>query len=213
MTAPTSRAAIDAAIADLQAHRRAWAAVSPAERAALAGELARRFLAVADRWAAACETAEGIDPRRPCAGAGEEMLVGPYFILRNLRLLRKSLLSIAKTGRPRLPGAVWTRPGGGADRGGDRLAARIFPQDLYDRLFYPGVTAEAWMEAGVIRDNLPEALAPAYDRTERAAGASGGVALVLGAGNVSSIGPMDAFYKLFVEDRVVLYKPNPANAY
>jgi len=217
VTAPTSRAAIDLAIADLQAHRRAWTAVSPAERAALAGELARRFLAVADRWAAACETAEGIDPRRPCSGAGEEMLVGPYFILRNLRLLRKSLLSIAKTGRPRLPGPVWMQPGGGADRGADRLAARIFPQDVYDRLFYTGVTAEVWMEAGVTRENLPDALAPAYApdsrRAERAAGASGGVALVLGAGNVSSIGPMDAFYKLFVEDRVVVYKPNPANAY
>src|SRR5262249_165919 len=41
----------------------------------------------------------------------------------------------------------------------------------------------------------------------------GKVALVLGAGNVSSIGPADALYKLFVEDQVVLFKANPVNAY
>jgi len=37
--------------------------------------------------------------------------------------------------------------------------------------------------------------------------------LVLGAGNISSIAPMDALYKLFVEKQVVLLKMNPVNAY
>ena len=41
----------------------------------------------------------------------------------------------------------------------------------------------------------------------------GRVALVLGAGNVSSIGPMDALYKLFVEDQVVVFKTHPVNVY
>ena len=41
----------------------------------------------------------------------------------------------------------------------------------------------------------------------------GGVALVLGAGNVASIGPMDVLYKLFVENRVVVLKMNPVNDY
>ncbi|RYE89999.1 MAG: aldehyde dehydrogenase, partial [Myxococcales bacterium] len=40
----------------------------------------------------------------------------------------------------------------------------------------------------------------------------GKVALVLGAGNVSSIPPMDFLYKLFVEDEVVMLKMNPVNA-
>jgi hypothetical protein len=34
---------------------------------------------------------------------------------------------------------------------------------------------------------------------------------VLGAGNVSSIGPMDALYELFAKDHVVLLKLNPVN--
>jgi acyl-CoA reductase-like NAD-dependent aldehyde dehydrogenase len=37
--------------------------------------------------------------------------------------------------------------------------------------------------------------------------------LVLGAGNVSSIPPMDLLHKLFVENEVVLLKMNPVNAY
>src|SRR5690606_29141913 len=50
---------------------------------------------------------------------------------------------------------------------------------------------------------------------EKAAGKAqpGGVGLVLGAGNVASIGPMDALYKLFVDDEVVILKTNPVNAY
>ena len=41
----------------------------------------------------------------------------------------------------------------------------------------------------------------------------GGVSLILGAGNVSSIPPMDVFSKLFVEGLVCLLKMNPVNAY
>jgi acyl-CoA reductase-like NAD-dependent aldehyde dehydrogenase len=48
-----------------------------------------------------------------------------------------------------------------------------------------------------------------YRQKER----TGKVALVLGAGNVASIGPLDILYKLFMEDQVVLYKTNPVNAY
>ena len=69
--------------------------------------------------------AEGLDPEHP--GSGEEALVGPYFILRNLRLLRESLLDIETHGRPRIPGGVRTRPDG-------QVVARIFPIDLYDRV-------------------------------------------------------------------------------
>jgi acyl-CoA reductase-like NAD-dependent aldehyde dehydrogenase len=39
------------------------------------------------------------------------------------------------------------------------------------------------------------------------------VSLILGAGNVASIAPMDALYKLFVEGRVAIVKMSPVNAY
>jgi hypothetical protein len=196
----TSRAAMDAIVASLQGRKRAWTEVSIAQRIVLLEELTRTFLAVADRWAAASSEAEGIEPGSP--SSGEEALVGPYFVLRNLRLLRTSLRDLEAHGRPRIPGSVRTRPDG-------QVVARVFPFDIWDQIFYPGVTAEVWMEPDVTPEGLAETQAVAYRATPR----RGAVALVLGAGNVSSIGPMDALYKLFVEDQVVLFKTHPANVY
>jgi acyl-CoA reductase-like NAD-dependent aldehyde dehydrogenase len=196
----SSRAEMDAAVSALQEHKAAWTAVGVPERISLIGELMERFLKVADRWAALGVEAEGLDPEHP--GSGEEALVGPYFILRNLRLLRESLLDIQTHGRPRIPGAVRTRAGG-------QVSARVFPLDLYDRMFYAGVAADVWMEPGVTEATLPETQAVAYHALVR----QGRVCLVLGAGNVSSIGPMDALYKLFVEDQVVVVKMHPVNEY
>ena len=109
----------------------------------------------------------GSTPQHP--GSGEEALVGPYFILRNLRLLQEALLDIATHGRPRIPGAVRTRPDGQVDGAG-------LPLDLYDRVFYPGVTADVWMEPGVTAESLPATQAVAYHAPVR----QGRVALVLG---------------------------------
>src|SRR5258708_14052954 len=65
------------------------------------------------------------------------------------------------------------------------------------------------MEPGVTEKSLPETQAVAYHSTVR----QGKVALVLAGGNVSSIGPMDALYKLFVEDQVVVLKAHPVNVF
>jgi acyl-CoA reductase-like NAD-dependent aldehyde dehydrogenase len=196
----SSRGEMDTAVAVLQETKGAWTAVAPRERLSLLSDITRRFLGVAERWAALGIEAEGLDPEHP--GSGEEALVGPYFILRNLRLLRESLLDIETHGRPRIPGGVRTRPDG-------QVVARVFPIDLYDRTFYSGVTADVWMQPGVTAESLPQTQAVAYHAPVR----QGRVALVLGAGNVSSIGPMDALYKLFVEDQVVLFKTHPVNVY
>ena len=47
----------------------------------------------------------------------------------------------------------------------------------------------------------------------RERGPHGGVALVLGAGNVNSIPPLDALYRLIARGQVVLLKMNPVNDY
>jgi acyl-CoA reductase-like NAD-dependent aldehyde dehydrogenase len=198
---PTPRQQLDRAVAELAARKAAWTAVTPAERRVLIGRLLRDFLAVSERWAAASAAAFGLPD------TGETSLTGPYFVLRNLRLLDRSLAAIAAGGAPRIPGPVRRRPDG-------QVVARVFPEDVYDRLFYGGVTAEVWMQPGVTPADLAATQAVAYRRQDRGGVQDGGgVALVLGAGNVSSIGPMDALYKLFVDNRVVLYKTHPVNAY
>ncbi len=202
-SASTSREAMDAAVRDLQAQRKAWTLVSVRDRIALIDEIVPRVLAVADRWAAEAIAAEKIDPAS--AAAAEEALVGPYFVIRNLRLLRRALRDIEVHGRPRIPGSIRTRSDG-------QVTARVFPYDVWDQVFYTGVTADVWMEPGVTAEGLPQTMAVAY-HPDRSDDRPGAVALVLGGGNVSSIGPMDALYKLFVEDQVVLFKTHPANVY
>jgi acyl-CoA reductase-like NAD-dependent aldehyde dehydrogenase len=196
---PTDQATMDAAIAALQAHKDAWVGVAPAERSKLVGQLMRDYYAIADRWVAASMEAKKLAPDSPLAG--EEWGAGVWTTMRHLRQLRDALADIARSGAPRIPGPVTTLPNG-------QVAARVFPQTSYDGLFFRGLTADVWMEPDVTKANLRENQASIY-RTKHA----GKVALVLGAGNVSSIGPLDIFYKLFNEDQVVICKMNPVNAY
>ncbi len=170
------------------------------ERIALVDASIREFAKVAPAWVDACVRAEGLEAGTP--DSAEEWIVGPYFVLRNLRLLRLALEGIRDRGRPRIPGPVTVRPGG-------QVVARVFPARPSDRVLFMGTTAEIWMEPGVTRATLAGTQAVEY----AAAGREGAVALVLGAGNVSSIGPMDALHKLFVEKRVVLLKTHPVSAY
>ncbi len=198
---PTPKPGLDRAVADLASRAEAWSSTGISDRIELLDSLHTDFAGVAHRWAQACIEAERLPPANPAAG--EEWLAGPYFILRNLRLLRASLEQIAQQGHPTIPGPIEERPGG-------RVAARIFPDEFYDRILYPpGMTAEVWMRPGVTAESIHETQAVAY----REDPPSSGVCLVLGAGNVSSIGPMDTLYKLFVENRVVVYKVHTVNDY
>jgi hypothetical protein len=75
-----------------------------------------------------------------------------------------------------------------------------------DRLMYAGIRADVWIEKG-----KPASQGAIYREGSHHKKDEGRVCLVLGGGNVSSIPPMDALYKLFVEDEVVLLKMNPVN--
>lgn len=197
-TTPTEE--LDQAIADLARRKSEWAAVPAVERAVLLDRLIDDFTTISDHWADSVRRAEGLPADAPLSG--EEWLVGPYLVLRDLRLLRDSLCQISRDGVPKIPGPVATRDDG-------QVAAQVFPSSLYDRLFFPGVSAEVWMEPGVEEHELARHQASAY----RNLGDGGRVSVVLGAGNVSSIGPTDALHKLFVDNSVVLYKMHPVNAY
>ncbi len=215
----TSREELDAAARALAGTRDTWAAVPPRERVAILDRLIEDFLAVSGLWVMASLEAKDVAAGTP--GEADEWLAGPFSVLRNMRLLRESLAELAADRTPRVPGPVRPLPDG-------QVAARVFPATIWDRAFYAGVTADIWMQpgvgmagvsgtqalayrAGAIAAEGPGSPSPAGRRTD--AGGSGAVCLVLGAGNVSSIGPMDTLYKLFVENRVVLYKAHPVNAY
>jgi acyl-CoA reductase-like NAD-dependent aldehyde dehydrogenase len=196
---PTEREALDAAVEELRMSAARWVAVPPGERAAILDELLAAGASAAPAWIELAARFEGLAPDDPVAS--EEAIAGPYLYLRGLRLHRDALRQIARHGRPRIPGPVRTRPDG-------RVTAGVMPVDLVDRLTWLGVTAEVWMEPGVGAADVPATMALAYSTPDR-----GGVCLVLGAGNVSSIGPLDVIHKLFVENRVVVLKTHPVTAH
>ena len=199
---PTSFADLDAAVAALQGASERLARLPISERLQLLEHAAHSLQEVEAEWVATACQAKGIDPTTP--QAGEEWLGGPMVTQRNIRLLRHTLADIRDYGKPQLPdGAVKVTSRG-------QTTARVFPATIYDKLLYTGFSAEVWMEPGITPENLTENMACGYrsDRPVR-----GKVALVLGAGNVASIGPMDVLYKLFAENEVCILKMNPVNEY
>jgi hypothetical protein len=198
--AATPIAELDRVIARLGDHKDEWVKVGVPERLKLLDRLIKDTLAVADEQVAAAWKAKGIRPGTPLAG--EEWLVGPLVVLRNLRLLAESLKDIERFGAPRIPGEVKARADG-------RVVAEVFPASRYDKVFFAGFTVDMWMRDDVTLANLASTQAKIYRDKDH----DGRVALVLGAGNVASIGPTDALYKLFVEDEVVILKMNPVNSY
>ncbi len=124
-------------------------------------------------------------------------------IARNLRLLLETLEQIERHKSPQIPeNKIRTRDNG-------QVVVEVLPSRLMDSLLYSGFKAEVWMQPEVTKANLKENMAEIYREPPK----EGKVALVLGAGNVSSIGPLDVVYKLFVEGQVCLLKLNPVNEY
>jgi hypothetical protein len=116
--------------------------------------------------------------------------------------LRRSMLDLSTKGRPQYPGPVHHKPG-------QRIAVQVMPVSIFDKILFAKTTGEVWMEPGVSEDEVQATQALAYKDLQ----SRRGVSLVLGAGNVASLGPRDVLTKLFVEGKVVVLKANPVNDY
>jgi acyl-CoA reductase-like NAD-dependent aldehyde dehydrogenase len=198
----TPREVLDEAIATLREHAPRWSETDVTARIALLRELTDTTLAAAPTWVPAAAAAKGIP--RGSTLMGEDWGSGIAVVLRNLALLTATLTDIAATGRPRPP-AVRPIPGPGT---AEQVAVDVLPTDRMDALLFQGFSAEVRLLPGVTVDQAEARMGRIYRADHRP---DPGVALVLGAGNVSSIGPMDALHQLFAEGRVVLLKMNPVN--
>lgn len=200
---PTPMSAIDEAVKSLVDHRNVWASLAIPARIELLRRMMDDTVAAGEDWVRTACAAKRIDFDSPAAA--EEWFGGPITVMRNLRLFLQTLRQIQTEGRPSLPdSAVRVRPDG-------QVVARVFPQGLDDKILYSGFTAEVWMEPQVRRDQLRDTMARIYQKGQKGQNRVGKVALVLGAGNVASIGPMDVLHKLYVENQVCVLKMNPVN--
>jgi aldehyde dehydrogenase (NAD(P)+) len=199
-TPPTTRPALDEAVAAVAEQRRTFALLTPAEKAGMLRACAPLLEQVAPGWVeAGCRV-----KRLPMGEAleGEEWLAGPLLAGRYLRLLADSLEAIAKHGRPPLGRHARTRADG-------RVEIDAFPTNTWDATLYRGIECSVLLQPGMDLAGARERQASFYRRSAP----EGKVSLVLGAGNVSAIPIMDVLAKMFIEGHVCVLKMNPVNEY
>ncbi len=188
---------LDRDLETLAASKTAWARLPLEWKIAMLRALQRNIYALAPQWVQAAASAKGLAPGSPLAG--EEWISGPWAVLYAINRYIRTLTSISRAGRVRLP-AIHVGPGG-------RSVLSVFPHDAYDRMLLSGVRAEVWMRGGV---QPSQVRAGAFYEQ---ASPEGRVVLVLGAGNIASIAPLDVLYKMISEGAVCMLKMNPVNAY
>jgi aldehyde dehydrogenase (NAD(P)+) len=189
---------LDADLLVLREHRRAWAQLSVRDKIALLEALIERTDEHAKRWVQVATEGKQLPPDSPWVG--EEWVSGPWAFIGACQAMAQTLRSVADGELPEFP-RVRALPDG-------RAAVQVFPVSTYDALLLSGYRAEVWMQDGVTPDNLKEHVAGFYRNPGDKEGA---VALVLGAGNITSIPALDAAYRLFVMGHVTMVKFNPVN--
>ncbi|MDO5498575.1 MAG: aldehyde dehydrogenase family protein [Propionibacteriaceae bacterium] len=191
------RAEADRAVVRLASGVAGWAERSLPERAALIRATHASVATTAASWVAAALAAKGtLSPR----DEAEEWLSGPYALLSACLATATSLESLSEGRSPADGLRLGTGPGG-------RTTARVLPANGQERTLLHGFWADVWFRPGVTPDEV-RARAGLGARERGAAG----VAAVLGAGNVSAIGPLDALDQLVTHNRASILKVNPVFA-
>jgi len=194
--APTPEKVLDEAVAAVKAKTREWARLPVRDKAALLRACLARLVDAAPAWVAEGSAAKGLSGPL----VGEEWMAGPWVTARMMRLLADSLDAVAAQGKPPLGTGTRLRADG-------RLEVMQIPISTIDKITFAGFTGHALMQPGIDEAAARRQQAPFYAQQ----GPEGAVALVLGAGNVSSIPPMDVMTKMFVDGEVCVLKMNPVN--
>ena len=195
----TSFSMLDAALDVLRGGKERWALLAVRDKMGLLLAVRSNLKRVAPKWIELSVQAKQLDPASPWVG--EEWVTGPWALAAGINGYLHTLDLLA---RGRVPAFAKLRT-----RTNGQLVVGVFPSDPLGWLLLSGVSSEVWMQKEVTRDTLAEHVAVFY----RQPNPKGAVALVLGAGNVNAIAPLDCLYMLFAMGRVVVLKMNPVNDY
>lgn len=200
-SAPTDqdRKIFDDAISALTEGEITWARMSLTERAALLGRVHDAVAASAESWVATASSVKGLAPDSQLVG--EEWTSGPYPVLSSCAMLADSIRALAQ-GKSPLDGVTFGKAPGG------RVTVPALPHSAYESILLHGFKAEVWMPPGVAASTVRSHAGLAARRPSL----THGVGLVLGAGNVTSIPPLDVLYELIANNRVTVLKLNPVMA-
>lgn len=192
----TSTERLDAGLSDLTAGAQRWATLDLAGRRRLLEALSTSIAGQATEWVEVAARFKGLPADSPLVG--EEWLSGPYAVLTAVTALTDTLLAL-EAGRSPVDGfPLGTAPGG-------RVTVKVLPHNIFDRLLLNGFSAEVWMQPGVTAEQTRSGAGLG----QRTPTAGGGVGVVLGAGNITAIPPLDVLYELYAHNRVSMLKLNP----
>ncbi|MFL5493567.1 MAG: aldehyde dehydrogenase family protein [Gemmatimonadales bacterium] len=196
--APTERRGLDESVERLHEAARPFAKLHLGDRIGLARAMRAGYARTAPRSVELSCLAKRIVPGTPLEG--EEWLLGPWPVLRHLRLLVEAMSAFGEHREAPLGRVGRTVDG--------RLSVEAFPGRLLDSLLLAGTRAEIHMRAAVGESDMRATRARFYK--ERS---PGGVVLILAGGNAAAIPCHDLLTKLFNEGKVCLLKMHPVNAY
>ena len=190
------RATLDDELQALETGSRVWSTLSVAQRATLMERVRAGVISVAEEWARVAAETKLLDATHPLRG--EEWLSGPYAVLSALGTYERTLRAIAAGTSPLADVKTSLSPSG-------QVREHVFPADAVDATLLSGFTGEVWLQPGVTAEQARNEAGLAQLHPQ----SSGGVGLVLGAGNITSIPVLDVLYELLAHNRVSLLKVNP----
>ena len=198
--ATTTLELIDESLEVLSGNADQWLSLPIGERIEYLRRVAALTMEHAAEWVEQSVAGKQLEAGSPYVG--EEWSSGPSAAISWINACIDTLESLASGDDPLENIRIGTTANG-------QVSARIYPTNLPEALLLHGYEVHVWMEDDVSRGNIRDTIGVAYKNPP----AVGQVALVLGAGNISSIPALDLLYKLFADLEVVVLKFNPVNEY
>lgn len=183
---------LDRILNNLSSKKYEWVSVPIQKKIFYLQSAQDRLADKAQNWVQLCAAAKHIDSTS--ALSGQEWLAGPAVVMRQLGFLKTAL----KAGGSPKPNKISQNENG-------QYRVQVMPKDFSESILWHGFHAEIWVQKGK---------EPTQGRIyKESAQVTPTLSLILGAGNVSSIAPLDALHKLYAEGKVCLVKLNPVNDY
>ncbi|WP_338079834.1 aldehyde dehydrogenase family protein [Antrihabitans stalactiti] len=196
MAGVTDTTEIDSALADLGRGEKLWADTPLSARREVLERVHTLIGEHAEEWVAAAASFKKLSPDSPLIG--EEWMSGPYPALAGAAALIGTMRKL-EAGTSPIDGVRIT------DAPGGRLAIQALPHGIFDTLLLNGFSAQVWLQPGVDAASARRSAGLG----QRTPAATQGIGVVLGAGNITSIAPLDTLYDIYANNRVVALKLNP----
>ncbi len=191
---------LDKSLELLQENKDRWAKLQISTKIDFIDQTILLTSSQAEEWVSVSLEAKGIKENSPLSS--EEWLGGPYAFLNWLHYMKNTLTLLDKGKSPIHNLKINTRMDG-------QIVATVYPNNWIEKLILNHYSIDVWMQKDVTSENIENTIASFYKKDNP----MGDVLLILGAGNVSSIVPLDILYKLYGEGKVALIKMNPVNDY